>query len=95
MRLLKLKIKFLKPFSDTVGKNMVEIDFNGNTLNDLLKVMIKSYPQLKKEFYTETKKLSTYLCIFINDKPLSALNGIHTKLQDGDELVFFVPVSGG
>jgi molybdopterin converting factor small subunit len=31
----------------------------------------------------------------VNDKPTSALNGIKTKLKNGDELIFFIPISGG
>ena len=91
----KIKIKLLKPFSDAVGKSELEVDFNGRTLEDLLKVLVDRYPQLKKEFYTETDELTEYICIFVNDKPISALNGINTDLKNDDELLFFVPISGG
>ena len=33
--------------------------------------------------------------VFVNDKPLSILNGMATKLNDSDELLIFVPISGG
>jgi MoaD family protein len=92
---MKLKIKFLKPFSDAVNKNELELDFDGNTLEELLKIMVNRYPKLKTEFYTKTNDLSEDMCIFVNDKPTSALNGIKTKLKNGDELIFFIPISGG
>jgi len=92
---MKLTIKFLKPFSDVVGKQELTVEFDGSTLKDLLKVLVEKYPHLKKEFYTETEQLAEYLCIFVNDKPLFALDGIHTGLKNGDELLFFIPVSGG
>jgi len=91
----KIKIKLLKPFSDAVGKSELEVDFNGSTLEDLLKVLVDRYPKLKKEFYTETDELTEYICVFVNDKPISALNGINTDLKNDDELLFFVPISGG
>lgn len=91
----KIKIKLLKPFSDAVGKSELEVDFNGRTLKDLLKVLVDRYPKLKKEFYTETDELTEYICVFVNDKPISALNGINTDLKNDDELLFFVPISGG
>ena len=50
---------------------------------------------MKKEFYTKTDELTDYMCMFVNDKPISALNGINTELKNGDELLFFIPVSGG
>ena len=92
---MKLKIKLLKPFSDAAGKSELELDFHGTTLNDLLKVVVDTYPKLKKEFYTKAGKLTDYICIFVNDKPISALNGTDTKLKNGDELLFFIPISGG
>jgi len=92
---MKIKIKLLKPFSDAVGKSEVELDFNGATLEDMLKVLVNRYPRLKKEFYTKTDELTDYMCMFVNDKPISALNGINTELKNGDELLFFIPVSGG
>ena len=92
---MKLKIKLLKPFSDAVGKSELELDFDGITLEDMLKVLVNRYPKLKKEFYTKTDELTDYMCMFVNDKPISALNGINTELKNGDELLFFIPVSGG
>ena len=93
--LTKLKIKLLRPFSDAVGKGELEVDFNGVTLGELLKVLVDRYPKLKKEFYTKTDELSDYICMFVNDKSISALNGIKTELKNGDELLFFIPISGG
>jgi len=92
---MKLKINLLRPFSDAVGKSELELDFNGVTLEDLLKVLIKSYPKLEKELYTETDELTEYICMFVNDKPTSALNGINTELKNGDNVLFFIPISGG
>lgn len=92
---MKIKIKLLKPFSDTIQKNILELDFNGITVKDLISVIINKYPQLKDEFYTNTGALTDYLAIFVNDKPISALKGLNAQLKNGDELLFFVPISGG
>ena len=92
---MKLKIKLLKPFSDAIDKDEIELDFNGSTFEDLLKLLVDRYPKLKKEFYTKTDELTDYMCVFVNDKPISALNGINTRLENDDELLFFIPISGG
>ena len=92
---MKLKIKFLRPFSDAVGKSELELEFDGTTFEDLLNILVNRYPKLKQEFYTKTDELTDYLCVFVNDKPIAALNGINTELKNGDELLFFVPISGG
>jgi MoaD family protein len=92
---MKITIKLLRPFSEVVGKNELIIDFNGSTLDDLIKILTGKYPQLKKELFTEAEELTKYLCMFVNDKPITALNGLETKLKNDDEILFFIPVSGG
>ena len=92
---MKLKIKFLKPFSDAVDKSELEFNFNGITLKELLQRLVDRYPKLKTEFYTLNDDLSDHVCIIINDKPTSALNGLETELKNGDEILFFIPISGG
>ena len=92
---MKLKIKFLKPFSDAVDKSELEFNFNGITLKELLQRLVDRYPKLKTEFYTLNDDLSDHVSIIINDKPTSALNGLETELKNGDEILFFIPISGG
>jgi MoaD family protein len=92
---MKNKIKFLKPFSDIVGKNELEIEFIGSTLEDLLNELINQYPNSKKELFKENGELTEYVNIFVNDKPISALKGINSELKNNDEILFFMPVSGG
>ena len=92
---MKLKLKLLRPFSETVGKSDLEIDFDDKTINDFLKKLISQYPKLKKEIFKDNSELTEYICIFVNDKPISALNGPDTGLKNGDNLLFFIPVSGG
>lgn len=92
---MRLKIKLLKPFSDVVGKSEFDLESSGITLCKLIEELTNKYPDLRKEFYTESGELTEYIGIFVNDKPISALNGIETILKNNDELLFFVPISGG
>ena len=92
---MKLKINLLKPFSDAVGKKKIETEFNGKTIEELLKILIYKYPKLKNQIYTNINEISEYICIFVNNKSISTLDGIKTELENGDELLFFIPISGG
>ena len=49
---MELKLKFLRSFSDTVGKSELELNFDGSTIEDLLKLLVDRYPGLKNEFIT-------------------------------------------
>ncbi len=92
---MKLKLNMLKPFSDVIGKKELGFEFDGKTIEDLFKALVNKYPKLKDELYTKNDEITDYVSIFVNDKPLSALKGVETQLKNGDELLFFVPISGG
>ena len=92
---MKLAIELTKPFSDAVGTRELELDFNGSTVEQLLKVLVDKYPKLKDEFYTETGEITDYIIVFVNDKPISALEELDTEVRDGDKILFFFPISGG
>ena len=92
---MKLKLNLLKPFSDIVGKKELSFEFNGGSIDDLFKELVVKYPKLKEELYTDKNEVTDYISLFVNDKPLSILDGMATKLNDGDELLIFVPISGG
>ncbi|KYK20587.1 hypothetical protein AYK21_05880 [Thermoplasmatales archaeon SG8-52-2] len=92
---MNLTLKFLRPFKDIIGKSEIEIKTDFKTLRELLISLVEKYPKLEKEFFKENHELTDYICIFVNDKPISALNMLETELKNNDNLLFFVPVSGG
>ncbi len=92
---MKLAIELTKPFSDAVGKRELEVDFDGRSVEELLQHMTEKYPKLRKEIYGETGEVTEYVIVFVNDKPISALDGTDTGLKNGDKLLFFFPISGG
>lgn len=92
---MKIRIKLLKPFSDAAGKSEIDLDFKGISIEDLLIELTNKFPKLRKELFTKSDKLTDYVAIFVNDKPISALKVIETHLKNNDELLFFIPISGG
>ncbi len=92
---MKIKLNLLKPFSDAIGTKELGLDFDGKTIEDLIKKLVETYPKLKTELYTENDEVTDYVSIFVNDKPISVLSGLDTKLKECDELLFFIPISGG
>ena len=57
---MRIKIKLLKPFSDAVGKGEFDFEFIGSTLGSLIKELTNKYPNLRNEFYNESKELTDY-----------------------------------
>jgi MoaD family protein len=92
---MELKVKLLKPLSDTVGKKELHLDVEGETLDDLLKALVEKHPKLKDELYSKKDALSDHVNVFVNDKPVTGKDEMSTKLNDGDEILLFIPISGG
>ena len=92
---MKIHLKFLRPFKDIIGKPELTLDIQGKTLKDLLLILVEKYPNLEKELFTINNELTEYVCIFLNDKPITVLDFLNTELKNGDNLLFFIPVSGG
>jgi MoaD family protein len=92
---MKLKVKLLKPLSDIVGNKELHLDLEGRTLEDLLKVLVGKYPKLKDQLYSRKESLSDHVNVFVNDKPVTDQDEMSTRLHDGDEILLFIPISGG
>lgn len=92
---MKIKVKLLKPFSDIAGKGMVDIEFEEENVEQALLELCRLYPDLKKELFNEQGEVLFSVNIFVNDKPISALEDVNTRLDEGDEILIFMPVGGG
>jgi MoaD family protein len=92
---MKIKVKLLKPFSDIAGCDELDLDFEGNNIQNALDEMCKLYPDLRKELFDEKGDIDFNINIFINDKPMTASDDATTKLSEDDVLLIFMPVAGG
>jgi MoaD family protein len=92
---MRLKVKLLKPFSDIVGKKELIQDIEGKTLDELFKALVEKYPKLKDQLYSKEDKLADHVNIFVNDKPISSQDDMSTVLKNDDEILLFIPISGG
>ena len=92
---MKVRIKLLKPFSDIAGRGEVELELEGDIVIQALDRLCKLHPGLRKELFDEKGEISYSVNIFVNDKPLSASEEVSTLLKEGDEILIFMPVSGG
>jgi MoaD family protein len=93
---IRVTVQFLKPFRDIVGKGSITVEMPRGSVSDLLAELCRLHPKLEPEILDGKGEIGEYVNIFVNDKPLSAFReGVKRKLADGDELLFFFPISGG
>jgi len=91
-----LKILALPMLSRAVGAKEVVIDFEGETVNDLIAHLIRRFGlQAKRALYDEKGELDLAIQILLNGKEWIARDRLDTPLQEGDTLAFMFLAAGG
>lgn len=96
---MKVKVEFLGHVRNVIGserKEEVEIS-EGSSIADLLMMLSEKYGEpFKKAVYEKTgADVKSNYIITVNGYLLNQLNGVETKLKNGDQVILLPIVSGG
>ena len=80
-------------FRPTVGANSVNAA--PGTLRDVVSELVTAYPPLSEQFFGEGGELHRHINLYLNDEDVRYLDGLDTKLADGDVLSILPAVAGG
>jgi molybdopterin synthase sulfur carrier subunit len=88
-------LKLMTIFSTDIG--LTEIHYsNVNTLDDIINQFMKEYgKKLRKSFVHPSGILESHVVILVNGRNYLFLDGLNTKLKDGDQIVISPPLIGG
>jgi len=93
---MPLTLKFIGALRQISGKTQLTVDFQeGMLLKDLIIKISQEMPQLEKTFSDQLNDSRSNALVLINGREISVLDGLETKLNDGDEIVFIPVVHGG
>ena len=94
---MPLTIKFVGALRHLSGKTQFTMLFrDGLSINLLIDQISQEIPELKRIFSDQELNASrSNSLILVNSREISVLNGLETKLNDGDEIVFVPVVHGG
>jgi molybdopterin synthase sulfur carrier subunit len=92
-----LTIKFIGAMRHITGKTQLTLNYEKEiSLKELLAKISQETLALEKSFSAQQMTDSTSdALILVNGREISVLNGLETKLCDGDEIVFVPVVHGG
>jgi MoaD family protein len=89
-------LKFIGALRQISGKTQLTVNFQeGMSIQDLVTKISQEMPRLDKTFSDQLNDSRSNSLILINGREISVLNGLETKLNDGDEIVFIPVVHGG
>ncbi|MGQ4913258.1 MAG: ubiquitin-like small modifier protein 1 [Candidatus Asgardarchaeia archaeon] len=91
-----IRVKFFAALWEITGEKEVELNGTNMTVRELLQKLIERYGEkFKKEIMDNDDKVKDHYVILVNGRNIVFLDGVNTKVKDGDLISIFPPVGGG
>jgi len=91
-----LKILALPMLSQAAGAKELVVDFEGETVNDLIEHLVERFgPKARKALYDEKGELDLMIQMLLNEKEWVTRDRLDTPLKEGDTLAFMFLAAGG
>ena len=94
---MTVNVKFVGSFRGVSGKSKIVFRFSSPvSLKVLVAKVVEKLPKLKSALVNpESGEPRSNMLVLVNGQEIGVLNGIETKVNDGDEVVFVPVVHGG
>ena len=94
---MKVKVKVFAMFRELLGTSILTVEMkDGSTVNDLINWISDNInSKFKNEILDRNRNIKKYVKVLVNGRNIDFLEGLNTKLKDGDVISFFPPVAGG
>lgn len=94
---MKIGLRILLPvLPEAIGRKELQVEFSGETVNDLIEHLIKRYGRpARQALYDQQGQLDPVVQILLNGESWVMHDRLDTVLHDGDEVMFMVMLAGG
>jgi molybdopterin synthase sulfur carrier subunit len=91
---MKVKVKLFANFREAAKQKEVEVVTAGGSVGDIIRSLISRYPGLEPLLYQDGR-LKPYVNVLLNSQAVRGDQIESRKVDEGDEVALFPPVSGG
>ncbi|MFX0125185.1 MAG: ubiquitin-like small modifier protein 1 [Candidatus Hodarchaeota archaeon] len=96
LRIIKTTVRLFASFKQITNHREIEFEMeDGATVRKLLEVLFDQYSILQDKIFDDNDELRPWIQILKNGRNIKFLNGLETKITNGDILAVFPPVAGG
>ena len=94
---MKVHLKiFLPVLPEAIGRKELQVEFAGETVNDLIEHLIARYGRKARQaLYDKEGQLDPVVQILLNGEEWVTHDRLDTILQDDDQVMFLLMLAGG
>jgi adenylyltransferase/sulfurtransferase len=77
-----------------------EVSVSGATVGEAIRAFADAYPDIRKHLYQdeggrETPELRSFINVFVGETNIKNLDGVNTRVSDGDTIMLIPAIAGG
>jgi len=72
-----------------------EVEAAGSDVGEVLRALTAEHPGTAEQLFGEDGDLNRYVNVYLNDEDVRVLDGLGTKVADGDTVVILPAMAGG
>jgi len=92
---MRVIVKALRPFREALGSGELALERpEGETVEGLIRALAREHPAFAREALERDGRIALTLNLMLCGRPVGERD-LGTPLRDGDEVLMFVPMSGG
>lgn len=94
---MNVTVKFVGVFRSISGKDELNMQFRKRvSMKEAMSEIVEKLPKLGRVLVnSELETATAHMLVLVNGKEISVLDGLDTRLKDGDEVVFVPVIHGG
>jgi molybdopterin synthase sulfur carrier subunit len=89
-----IKVKIPTPLRK-LTKDQAEVDAAGSTIRELVEDLEKQFPGFKERMCDEAGELRRFVNVYVGEEDIRFLEGLDTKIPEGEQVSIIPAVAGG